>query len=893
MTTPPRKPTAADQTRAGQLVEAGVAAHRLNAFSDAERDYRAALALVPDTFDARHLLGFLLVQTGRAEEGEALLTLAARGRPRDAAVQMRLGLARASLRRPQEALACYARALTLDANLAEAWFHRAQALRDVGRDEDALASLREALKVTPTLAEAWLNSGNILTDMGRLDEAVAAYDKAITSNPSLAAAWFNRGNALRALGRLEEAVTNFDGAILRAPNFFEAAANRANALTSMKKYAEALEAHLHAVEIRPLDPDGWMNRGVALKESGHPEEGLRCLRRALELQPRHVEALYNLGIVLRELRRAHESLAAFDAALHLQPRHALAMNCRGLALRDLGRIDEALASFDKSLAINPRQIEALINRAALLNSTRGGSREALALLERALSIDPNSVEAWVGRGHVLFEINENDRAIACYQEALKRDPACISARIGETVRELRILYEDEADISRRRTAYEEKLNFLEGFLATAGPTDEVLSALAGSQPFYLAYQERNDRALQARYGAMVRRLIQRRYPDVPPPPAPKAGDKIRIGIVSGFFRWHSNWKIPIRGWLEGLDRERFEIFGYHLGRDADAETRRAAALCQRFVQGPMTTDDWRRQIASDRPHVLIYPGLFMDETSLLLAAQRLAPVQCNSWGHPDTSGLPTLDYILSSDLMEPEGATEHYTEQLVKLPGLSIVYPHPEIQPERLLRRDLGLRDDAFVFWSGQTLLKYLPQYDDVFARIAEAAPCVQFIFLKFPRAQEVTEVFRRRLARAFAARGLDPDRHCIFLDSLSPARFLGAMAACDAFLDTIGWSGCNSTLEGLTAPLPIVTLRGRFMRGRHSAAILEALGLKETIANSLDEYVNTSLRLATDSAFFQSRRQLLTDKRSLIYDNNECISALSEFLEAAVSLVFADESKH
>ena len=48
-------------------------------------------------------------------------------------------------------------------------------------------------------------------------------------------------------------------------------------------------------------------------------------------------------------------------------------------------------------------------------------------------------------------------------------------------------------------------------------------------------------------------------------------------------------------------------------------------------------------LAPDAPHILIYPGLLMDISSIQLAAQRLARVQCNSWDHPETSGLPTMD----------------------------------------------------------------------------------------------------------------------------------------------------------------------------------------------------------------------------------------------------------
>ena len=123
-----------------------------------------------------------------------------------------------------------------------------------------------------------------------------------------------------------------------------------------------------------------------------------------------------------------------------------------------------------------------------------------------------------------------------------------------------------------------------------------------------------------------------------------------------------------------IDREKFQVFGYHTSAKQDAETKQASALCDRFLQGPLSIDDWRKAILNDAPDVIIYPEVGMDPVSRQLAAQRLAPVQCNSWGHPDTSGMPTLDYFLSSDLMEPPDASDHYSEKLIRLPNLSIYY---------------------------------------------------------------------------------------------------------------------------------------------------------------------------------------------------------------------------
>src|SRR5689334_1246724 len=194
-------------------------------------------------------------------------------------------------------------------------------------------------------------------------------------------------------------------------------------------------------------------------------------------------------------------------------------------------------------------------------------------------------------------------------------------------------------------------------------------------------------------------------------PAAAPDEPVRLGIVSGFFRRHSNWKVPIAGWLRGLDRKRFRIFAYHTGVERDAETDVAAALCERFIQGPRPLAAWRDAILEDAPHVLLYPEIGMDTVTAQLAAQRLARTQCASWGHPITSGFPTIDFFLSSDLMEPPDGEAHYTETLIRLPNLSIAYVPPPARPVALDREALGLRADAVIFWCCQSLPKYLPQH--------------------------------------------------------------------------------------------------------------------------------------------------------------------------------------
>ena len=115
--------------------------------------------------------------------------------------------------------------------------------------------------------------------------------------------------------------------------------------------------------------------------------------------------------------------------------------------------------------------------------------------------------------------------------------------------------------------------------------------------------------------------------------------------------------------------------------------------------------------------------------TIKLGSLRLAPVQMTSWGHPNTSGLPTIDYYLSSDLMESENAEEYYSEKLVRLPNLGICHQPLPIRPKPVSKTDLGIKDSEIMFWCCQSLFKYLPQHDDVFPRIARNLDRAKFVF--------------------------------------------------------------------------------------------------------------------------------------------------------------------
>ena len=733
-----------------------------------------------------------------------------------------------------------------------------------------------------TSAESLLDDALGAHARGEAEAAAGFYAAVIEREPGQATALHNLGILRAGQGRAEEALGLIRRAIEAEPGTPEAHANLAALLQRLGHAEEARAAYGRAIALRPEFVAALSGLGDLAAARGEVAEAEALYLRALDAEPQLTAALTNLGVLLMAQGRPREAGERFALALALQPKSAEATYNVANALKLLGRFDEAQTYFRAALELNPAYADAWTN---LGNVLREGNDldGALACHRQAEALRPISAAVQLNLGHLLRDRGDAAAARAAFARALDLDPGDPSAALSLCMAELPLMYADEAEIEACRTRYAAALDALIARWR-ANPRPEAWArAIGASQPFYLAYQGRNDRDLQARYGAFVCDVMHARFGDAELAPAPAAGERIRVGIVSGFFSAHSNWKIPIRGWVGQLDRAKFEVIGYHTAAKQDAATEDAKRLCDRFVQGPLPIEAWRETILADRPHVLIYPEVGMDPMAVRLAAQRLARVQCSSWGHPETSGFPTLDAFLSSDLMEPEDGDDAYTERLVRLPNLGVWIEESDAEAEPLDRATLGYRDGAVVYWCGQSLPKYLPQFDDLYPRIAAAVGDCQFVFIGLPQASEADRLFKQRLARAFIAHGLDVSRHCVFLPRLSKGQFLGAIACADIFLDSPEWSGCNSTLESLGSDLPIVTLRGRWMRGRHSSAILQMMGVTETIADTVDGYVDCAVRFGLDGDMRKAASAQIAANKVKVYRDPSTIVALEHFIERAI----------
>jgi predicted O-linked N-acetylglucosamine transferase (SPINDLY family) len=547
--------------------------------------------------------------------------------------------------------------------------------------------------------------------------------------------------------------------------------------------------------------------------------------------------------------------------------------------------EKATCHLERTISLDPL-IPDSYSALGMLRFDEERFEEAVGLLETAVAINPRFAEAHFNLGRVLQQMGEYDRSLDCYGSAMAINPDFAPAHWLYAL-SLPMIYDHPGQIEAARRRFGSHLDRLIDSLVLETPS-QIRYAVAGissATNFYLQYQGGNDLDLQKRYGGLVHAALTARFPrwrsrpEMPPRPP---NGKLRIGYATSFMYRHTVGAF-LAGWVENHNRDGLEIYCYHTGHRTDRLTDHLKRSSHRFRHLPADVGTVASAIAEDRLHILVYPEIGMNATTMQLAALRLAPVQCCWWGHPVTTGLPSMDYFLTSDLMEPDGAKSHYSEQLVRLPNLSLCYKRPHLPRNPKTRASLDLPEKRFIFLSSQSIFKYLPSHDEIYPRIALQAPNAFFAFIAH-QSRWVTERFRIRLRHAFERYGLDMDQFCRFCPRLDADDFMSLNLACDILLDTFGWSGGKTTLEAISCDLPVVTCPGRFMRARHAYAMLTMMGVTETVATDADHYCRIAVRLATNPSHYAAVKTRFAENRHKLYDDYDFISELERFYASLVN---------
>jgi predicted O-linked N-acetylglucosamine transferase (SPINDLY family) len=572
------------------------------------------------------------------------------------------------------------------------------------------------------------------------------------------------------------------------------------------------------------------------------EEAEQYYKQAIALAPDFAEAHANLGHLLQGRRRLGEAEASFRKALELNSNLGESHNNLGGVLKGLGRLNEAVESF-----------------------------------RRALSVSPDIPDVHFNLGIALYDLGRLEDAESSIASALALRPNYAEARFALTILRLRPKDVMGGQFENPEEAIQDIRELGKWFASRQAADDfKVVGAL---QPFFLAYEERNHRDVLHEYGKLCAILMDRwwvehKFASISHAP----GSVIRVGIVSGYVHSHSVWHAIVKGWLHHVDRERVELYVFYTGSVQDDETLLAKSQASHFEQGERELSDWVKSILDQQLDVLIYPEIGMDPMTLRLACLRLAPVQMAAWGHPVTTGLPTIDYYLSAEDFEPADAREHYTEKLVTLPRLGCCYysvPVTDTSPDL---PTLGIDADLPILLCPGTPFKYSPLHDWILPEIAKRLARCQFVFFTL-EPKYLADRLKQRLRSAFASVQLDFERYVVFVPKQAQPQFHGLMRRSRVFLDTLGFSGFNTVMQAVACGLPIVAREGRFMRGRFASGILKRMQMAELVTSSDEDYISLAVKLASDTEHWHRIKTHLNQSYHVLCEDVGPVRTLEELL--------------
>jgi predicted O-linked N-acetylglucosamine transferase (SPINDLY family) len=534
------------------------------------------------------------------------------------------------------------------------------------------------------------------------------------------------------------------------------------------------------------------------------------------------------------------------------------------------RYAEARDSFERAAQLAPDSAEALFELASALDRLRRWP-EALPLLERARRLAPDNERVWLAyRSHLLL-FQRHEEAFEDFR-AFEPRAALSAAVVIAGLLSARIA---------PGTAYEDR------YLPLAlewryGRGEAGYAGVALAQAEYFDVSRASLKRLHETYN-LLRQEERMGAPDLAAP-HPRQPGRLRVGYLSGDFREHVMGRILLEV-LSRHDRGRFELHAFSLAQRQleDSLTDRLRACCDEFTRlDDLDNPAAARKIAAAGLDLLVdlmghsggsRPGILLFKP---------APVIATHLGSHGPVGLQQVDFKLSDAELDLPDAADWQIERPLPMEGcvlpLRRVVPAPGIA---VTRETLELAPSAFVFGVFVSLLKLSPRCLRLWRAILERVP--EAVLLFSPRKESERDLYLRRL-ESF---GISPERVAFVPWTLDDAVDRARYRVVDAVLDTMPYTGGDTSAAALDMAVPVVTRVGERAAERMTWSLLAHLGVTDTAARNDEQYVAIACRLAREPEWRNQISAAIAERlpRSGLTDFDLYARRLEAAFERAVEL--------
>lgn len=390
--------------------------------------------------------------------------------------------------------------------------------------------------------------------------------------------------------------------------------------------------------------------------------------------------------------------------------------------------------------------------------------------------------------------------------------------------------------------------------------NELLQALRVNIYYYFSYYGFNNVEIYQKISKLYCAICPSLIYNIPK--LNKTTDKIKIGFISDLIFYNHSVCRDRLGIIKALILDpRFEVYLLTTHNEEQfifSEVMKNIQFNKIIIERDILKT--RETIKNLELNIIVYPEIGMDFFYYLLAYSRLAPIQINTWGHSETSGLDAIDYYFSSKYYEKDTSQNYYSESLIQLDSLCTFYTKINIDPypKEMGYGKFGLSSQYNNYGVLQAVFKYHPTFIESIKQILIKDPKAFIVFLSYEKLEDRFEKYLTKHLGDFTDR-IQISSRLKFVD------YMMLLSSLDLIIDSFPFGGCNTTLEAFVLNKVVVTLPVDKLSGRFTFGFYQRMGITEPVCSTINEFVDKVVYFGNDSdARFQVEKMIQENKEKL-----------------------------
>ncbi|MFN8577574.1 MAG: FkbM family methyltransferase [Candidatus Sericytochromatia bacterium] len=665
-------------------------------------------------------------------------------------------------------------------------------------------------------------------------------------------------------------------------------------------YAQAENMYMNILSEYPNQPDVLHLLGVACSQLEKYDKALNYLNMSIIFNPNNPDFYCNLGETHNRLNNYTEAENNFKKAISIAPNSSIAYYNLANTLRKLNKDQDALDLYKQAIKINPNNPDFYYNLGNLYRDL-GMFKTAIETYQKALKLNNNMASVHNNLAATYVEWDENEKAIFHYLEAIKLNPEFLEAynnisgmynkicdieKASYYLDKLEYYKEQKNDFSDKdaiELAKDSMFYFIpqsneyidksrEKLFRTLDEINidnfdfETLKRYELYPPSNLTYQGRDNKELKEKYYSKFKGLFTSKELNF-------NNEKPHIAFVVT----HGHEGVFMKcmaGLINNISKEKFKISIVCSKPNGEKILRPVITSPEvNYISIPHDLKEASDILYSQKIDILHYWEIGTDSINYFLPYMKCAKIQCTSWGWPDTSGNPNIDYFISCENFETENSQKHYTEKLIKLKNLPVFYYKRPVQVANKKLKDFSLSENYNYYLCAQNLRKVHPDFDKIVSGIIEKDPKAIVLFID-DKQKNVTDLLNKRITENYP----NTKNKIKFLSRMTEVDYLSLLKNMKVLIDSTYYTGgANTNYDAFAVGKPVVTLPTEYHRGRYTTAVYEKMGIYDCIAKNIEDYVDISVKIANDDIYRDDLTKRILNKSAQLFEDMNAVKELED----------------